>query len=171
VEKLMGNYNKGDGHVVFISYDKDAKPYLEVEPDIEEITKQDVINFYNDFKHRKPRQPRVGEFVNADCSRCGSSYIVHKSQPFCPRCFKNDDFYIKDSCDEKFRLQIDKWVKELKVIEQLMVGNIIKFVKNVNETLPRISQELDKDISNFNPNEGFEDSIGDEIKVDEDYEF
>jgi len=153
---FMGNkFDEGDGHSFFVSYDKDAKPYLAVEPGIEYITKQGVVNYYKEFLSRKPKQLKVGEYKHVDCESCEFEGVVDIKQDFCPVCLQSSLADTDIDVDKQGGVLLQKWAEEKNMIERLVTGKIIEFVENHNNN-PNSDDDDD------------DDYIGEEVIVDED---
>lgn len=161
MSEFMGDdYSSGNGHCIFISYDSDAKPFLAVEPEVEHLTKEDILEFHKDFLKNKPKQFPVGEYRYVMCDNCDWGGVLLKKQLICPMChLESLDEMEKTDIDQVCLDKISRWLDEKKEIDKILSGNfLIEFVKNYNESKEKLETV----------NEDLKDKlIGDEVIVDE----
>jgi hypothetical protein len=152
---IEDNYEDYDYPIHLMESD-DGTFYLDAEPMIEEITREDIHEIYKNVLKYKPKQFPIGEFIEKGCSQCDFQGILHKKQTFCPLCCSVADEMEGDP-NFGFEEVFKKWQERKNLIEKLLSGDIVEFVTEFNKKLPK---PMNKYING-------EEIIGEEIQVDE----
>ena len=122
--------------ILSIQEDDNGKFFLDVNSSIDEITKDDLLELYNDIKKEKPIQFSVNEFCFRRCEDGGCLFegVIHVRQHFCPLCYHLMET-IKEDANEGYDSQIQMWMKEKNFIERIVNGDLVAFVNKFNKTL------------------------------------
>lgn len=122
--------------------------------DIEEITRDDFFDLYKDIIRDKPKQFPVNEFCIRQCENGGCTFegVIHKRQQFCPICYHLMTT-LKDDANIGYDDIIQTWIKRKNCLENIINGNLIKFVDDFNDNYEGESAHI------------FE--FGDEVLVDD----
>jgi len=128
---------------------------LEIEPSIEELTKEDLLALWRDIKREKPIQFQINTYCMTECDSGGCNFrgVVHKEQNFCPKCYHIMNTIEKDANVDYDKL-IQNWIKKKNYIEEIINSSPDQFIKYWNENI-----EVTVDLS-----------MGEEVIVDEDIE-
>lgn len=108
---------------------------LKVDPEIEEITRDDLVDYWKSIRRNQPKQLPLDQYNKIMCSLCSFSGIVHVKQNFCPLCYSIVD--VLGDANEDFDIINQEWVKEKNLLENIINGNIVEFIEDINSKQPK----------------------------------
>ena len=118
--------------ILHIKMDSNDEPYIEAEAVVEEITRHDITTLYKNVLRYKPKNIPIGEFTIKICDGCNFEGLLHIKQTFCPLCYDLVSSVGNFDPNDSFEVIFQTWQKRKNLIENLLNGNILKFLDDIN---------------------------------------
>jgi len=154
MEEMNEDFVKG--FCVTISEDENGELELVKDPDVQFISKKEIMSYYKFLMRSKPKQLPIGQFQSVHCNACDFDGVVHIKQTFCPLCHHIVEKYENYDPNEHFEEKLERWVEHKNFMERMFNNDILKLVEDINSEYTELS---DQDV--------LDDMIGKEIVIDE----